>query len=72
MNSVKEIVEKAIREEYERHFNHIAEELIGEFSNAFEERLQALHKTAKNQAQILTLELLQKIDRNGLSVEFKI
>jgi len=72
MKSVKEIVEDAIRAEYQRQFDDVATELIAEFTKEFESKLQSLHERAKKEAHIMTLEMLHKIDKNGLSVEFKI
>lgn len=72
MKSVKEIVEDAIRAEYQRQFEDIATELITEFTKKFESKLQVLRDKAKKEAQIMTLGMLHKIDKNGLSIEFKI
>ncbi len=72
MTSLTDIVNKAVREA----FNEIVQKEITELEKMIEKRMESIfeeqRRKAKDMANKMTLELMQKAKLDGLSVEFKL
>lgn len=72
IKSFKDIVEVAIKSAWEAQLIEAYETLVREFDQRWENKRETIRKDIKKEANRLTLEMLQKADLNGLSVEIKL
>lgn len=72
ISSLTEIVKQSVAKQFSRLMEETITELEAEFKTKLDARLTEYKKDAKDTANRMTLELLQKANINGISVEFKL
>lgn len=70
--SFKELLETAIRTSFENQMNESFSKLEKDMRNKFEESVLELKKQIKKEAQVMAVQMLQKADINGLTLEIKL
>lgn len=70
--SLSKVIERAVRESFEKQITESLDGVIAEANRRMEVHFASARSEAKKLANKLTLELLQKHDMAGISVEFKI
>lgn len=71
-SSLKDIIKKTVSSSFEEMMLREFEKIENEFKNKLDLKIVEAKKEIKKQANSMTLELLHKMDINGISVEFKL
>jgi vacuolar-type H+-ATPase subunit H len=72
INSFKEMVEAVVKEAFRKQAEEIISEIQVEAQAKFDKKMQDLKEQAKKQTNRIALEMLQKSDINGISLELKL
>lgn len=70
--TLKDILEDSVKQIWQHKLNSIFEELSAEFRAKLEARIEDCRIDVKKQANVFALELLQKAESSGITVEFKL
>lgn len=72
MFSIKEIIETQVREAFTEQMNTVVSQITAEAQAKLDAKVIEIKQQTKKMANEMTLELLQKMNVSGISVEFKL
>jgi len=71
-NSLKDIIEQQVRSAFEKDVEHAMVVLREKHRKEYDEMIESQTKKAKHMANSLALEMMQKMNCDGISLELKV